>query len=109
MHRRFRLAVVVGLSACFAAPIALAQTQPPQKTQVGLDRGKVERMREKQQLRREVKERADEALTEEVRRKNLKCKKLQSSDNEDALTLQVPQPTQASQCSPEAASNPPRR
>ena len=61
-------------------------------------------MREKQQLRREVKQRADEALTEEVRRKKTKCKKPQSSGNEDASALQVPDPTHASACSPGAAA-----
>ena len=105
MQRRIRLSAVVILSACFAAPTLLAQTQPPQKAQVGLDRGRVERMREKQQLRREVKQRADEALTEEVRRKKTKCKKPQSSGNEDASTLQVPDPTHASHCSPGPAAH----
>ena len=105
MQRRIGLTAVVILSACFAAPMSLAQTQPPQKTQVGLDRVRVERMREKQQLRREVKHRADEALTEEVRRKKAKCKKPQSSGNEDALTLQVADPTHVSPCSPGAAAH----
>ena len=106
MKRRIGLAAVAVLSACFAAPIAFAQTQTQAPPHVigGTDRANVERMREKQQLRREIKERQDEVRTEAVRRMTSKCTKSDTSRHDDASAPQAAERKQDTECESEAAA-----